>query len=112
MLDLTKSRKNFVKKGKYQFEFTYDLDDYTLPSTIKHMIYERMSHLSEKNYHYLQKLSLVQTPLSKSLIRHILGLSDTELFALLQGGKDNEILREDGKYFYFTFLEAKRTFYG
>ncbi len=54
----------------------------------------------------------MQTPLSKSLIRHILGLSDTELFALLQGGKDNEILREDGKYFYFTFLEAKERFYG
>jgi signal transduction histidine kinase/tetratricopeptide (TPR) repeat protein/tRNA A-37 threonylcarbamoyl transferase component Bud32 len=109
LLELIKSRKIY-KKDKDEFDFNYDLHDFVLPMDIKHMIYEKMSHLIEKNYHFLQKLALVQTPLSKSLIRYILGLDDKTLMSLLQGGLDNEILRLDGTYYYFTYVEAKERF--
>lgn len=88
-----------------------DLCGYTLPSRIIHSIYSRMSHLTDTNYRHLQKLSVVQTPISRDLIRYICKVRDQELYNLLNGSKHNEILEKKGKYFYFTFAEAKERFF-
>lgn len=88
-----------------------NLDDYALPSRIIHSIYSRMSHLTDANYKHLQKLSIVQTPISLDLIRYICKVDDNQLFDLLNDGKYNEILEKRHNHFFFTFPEAKERFF-
>lgn len=83
------------------------LDDYQLPMRLLHSVYSRMSHLTSQNYANLQKLSVVQTPLTREMIMHILKLKDVELYNLLNDAIYNEILTKEGKYYTFSFIEAK-----
>ena len=109
LIDLTSKRK-ICNVNKLEFNFDYDLNDYDIPDTIKHSIYEKMSHLSKERYLNFQHLSLLHTPLSKKLIKHVLEISDEELFYLLKEGLNNELLRQMDNYYYFTFREAKDRF--
>ncbi len=94
------------------FKYPANLDDYALPSRIIHSIYSRMSHLTDNNYRHLQKLSIVQTPLTLDLIRLVCKIQDNELFNLLNESKYNEILDKRDNSFYFTFPEARDRFFG
>jgi signal transduction histidine kinase/tetratricopeptide (TPR) repeat protein len=87
--------------------FPQSLADYQLPSRLIHSIYARMSHLTSQNYAYLQKLSVVQTPLSRELMIYILKVKDIELYNLLNDATYNEILNKNGKYYCFSFIETK-----
>lgn len=82
-----------------------------LPQEPLESIYTRMSRLTSGAYLNLQKLSIVQTPISSELIRHICQLGDAQLYELLNEAKFNEILHKDGKQHYFTFAEAKKKFF-
>jgi signal transduction histidine kinase/serine/threonine protein kinase len=88
--------------------FPDSLSSYQLPARLLHSIYSRMSHLTSQNYALLQKLSISQTRLSRELIIYILKLKDTELYNLLNDATYNEILNKDGKYYRFSFDEAKQ----
>lgn len=85
-----------------------NLDSYQLPSRLLHSIYSRMSHLTRLNYNNLQKLSIVQTPLTRELILYLLKISDQELYGLLSDSTYNEILCKRGKLYFFNFTEAKQ----
>ncbi len=102
---------DLVQKKEIYFEdetrFPPNLQDYVLPSRLMHSIYSRMSHLTTLNYAHLQKLSIVQTALSRELMIYILRLKDTELYNLLNDANYNEILYKDDKHYGFTFIEAK-----
>lgn len=104
LIDLVQ-RKSIVLEDI--ISFPGDLKDYQLPSRLIHSIYSRMSHLTSKNYAHLQKLSIAQTQLSRELIIYILKLKDTDLYSLLNDAIYNEILTKSGKYYTFSFVEAK-----
>ncbi|HCX60551.1 MAG TPA: hypothetical protein DG355_07805, partial [Candidatus Cloacimonas sp.] len=104
LIDLVQ-RKSIVLED--DIIFPESLEDYQLPSRLLHSIYSRMSHLTSQNYALLQKLSIVQTRLSRELIIYILKLKDTELYNLLNDATYNEILSKNGKYYSFSFIEAK-----
>ncbi|MBW6514681.1 MAG: protein kinase, partial [Candidatus Syntrophosphaera sp.] len=108
LIDLT-----LRKKIVFDTEFSYpaNLDEYTLPSRLVHSIYSRMSHLTASSYKQLQKLAVVQTPISRDLIRYICKVPDNELYSLLNEGKYNEILEKSGNHYHFTFPEAKDRFF-
>jgi len=109
LIDLT-ARKIIWKNGR--FDFSFDLENYKLPAAIVKSIYKRMKHLSKEDYQYFKILSAVYTPLSKSLIKHILGISEKRIFFLLIAGINNELLRKkENYYYYFTFREAKEKFF-
>ena len=104
LIDLVQRRQIILEDNS---EFPQSLNDYQLPSRLVHSIYSRMSHLTSQNYAHLQKLSVVQTPLSRELIINILKLKDLDLYNLLNDATYNEILNKEGKHYCFSFLEAK-----
>ena len=108
LVDLIQRKKLYYDK---QLHYPQDLSDYQLPTRLLHSIYSRLSHLKDDNYLRLQKLSVVQTPLTRELMLYILKIKDAELYSLLNDGNYNEILRKQGKLFYFTFREAKERLY-
>ena len=93
-----------------KFNFEYDLDEYELPKDILDAIKLRIEHLSKSSYQYLRKLAYIETPLSNSLIKSILGIDDKTLFFLLSDGINNELLKKVDENYYFTFREAKEHF--
>lgn len=104
LIDLVQ-RKSIVLEN--MVSFPPSLKDYQLPTRLIHSIYSRMSHLTSQNYALLQKLSVVQTPLSRELMIYILKLKDIDLYNLLNDATYNEILNKNGKYYSFSFVEAK-----
>lgn len=107
LIDLTQKQKIWDSN---KFTFNYDLDNYALPETVVHSIYDRMSHLMENSYRNLQKLSVIYTPMSKELIRYILEIPEKEIFFLINDGLNNEIISRNGEYYEFTFAEAVTRF--
>ena len=85
--------KKLLLKNK-QLNFNIDFDNYILPEHLIHSIYNRMSHLELDTYKYLQKLSVIQTPITKELISEILKINQKTLFNILQNSINNEILIE------------------
>lgn len=108
LIDLVLRKSIFFEES---LQFPANLDNYTLPSRLLHSIYSRMSHLTATNYAHFQKLAVIQTPLSRELIIHILKIKDTELYSLLNDGVYNEILEKRDKLYYFTFPEARERFF-
>lgn len=104
LIDLVQRKSIILENGAI---FPETLADYQLPSRLLHSIYSRMSHLTSQNYAHLQKLSVVQTPLSRELMIYILKLKDIDLYNLLNDATYNEILNKDGKHYSFSFIEAK-----
>ncbi len=105
LIDLTEKKMIWVKE---KLNFDVDLKKYTLPQNLIHSIYYRMSHLNEKSYNNLQKLSCIYSPLSKDLINHLLDLSEEkELWKLLIDARNNEIIYEQDGYYHFTFQEIR-----
>ncbi|MDD2542855.1 MAG: protein kinase [Candidatus Cloacimonetes bacterium] len=104
LIDLVQ-RKNIILEDSIIFPDS--LEDYQLPARLIHSIYSRMSHLTSQNYAFLQKLSVIQTPLSRELMIAILKLKDIDLYNLLNDATYNEILNKEGKYYHFSFIEAK-----
>lgn len=107
LIDLTQKKKIWDSN---KFTFSFDLDNYTLPETVEHSIYNRMSHLMEDSYRNLQKLSVIYTPMSKELIRYILEIPEKEIFFLINDGLNNEVIKRSGEYYEFTFAEAIHRF--
>ena len=107
LLDLTDKRL-ILKTNKFNFE--YNLDTYILPKEIINAIQLRVDHLSKSSFQYLRKLACIQTPLSKNIIKSILDIDDKTLFFLLSDTINNELLKKEDEYFYFTFREAKEYF--
>jgi len=109
LIDLTQRKKLYYNK---ELHYPLNLSDYQLPTRLLHSIYSRLSHLRDVNYLHLQKLSIVQTPLTRELMLYILKIKDAELYSLLNDSIYNEILRKHRKYYYFTFIEAKQRLFG
>ena len=107
LIDLT-LRKEIHHDGNLRFPES--LDNYVLPSRLLHSVYTRMSHLTASSYAWLQKLAVVQPPLSRELILNILKITDNELYGLLNDAVYNEILIKRGKNYHFSFLEARERF--
>jgi len=105
LLDLAARKMISMEQGLHVPD---DLKEYQLNSRLLHMIYSRMSHMTSVNYNYLQKLSIVQTPLTNELITYILKVHDAALYNLLNDAIYNDLLYKKGKYYYFTFQEAKQ----
>ncbi|NQT64778.1 MAG: protein kinase, partial [FCB group bacterium] len=108
LLDLTDKRLIWDSNT---FNFEYDLDRYELPKDILDAIQLRIDHLSKSSYQYLRKLACIETPLSSKLIKSILAIDDKTLFFLLSEGINNELLKKEDEYYYFTFKEAQEYFY-
>ncbi len=68
LIDLTQRKNSIMIKNC----IISDSSDYQLPTRLVHSIYSRLSHLKDVNYLHLQKLSVVQTPLSRELMLYIL----------------------------------------
>lgn len=102
---------DLVQSGTIQFgetpTFVSSLKDYHMPSSLVHSIYSRMSHLTTQTYALLQRLSVIQPKLDRELMIYLLRLSDTDLYNMLNDAIYNEILIKEGKYYRFTFKEAK-----
>ncbi len=109
LIDLTQHKKIQYEDG---IVFPDDLSDYQLPSRLLHSIYSRISHLTEINYGFLQKLSILETPLTRELIVYVLKIDGRQLYSLLNDCSYNEMLCKQGKNYYFTFQEAKDRLYG
>ncbi len=107
LLDLTDKRLIWDSN---MFNFEHDLDKYELPNDILDAIQLRIDHLSKSSYQYLKKLACIETPLSNTLIKSILGIDDKTLFFLLSEGINNELLKKVDEYYYFTFKEAQEHF--
>ena len=107
LLNLTDKRL-ILKTNKFNFE--YDLDKYILPKEILNAIQLRIDHLSKSSFQYLRKLACIQTPLSKNIIKFILDIDDKTLFFLLSDAINNELLKKEDEFFYFTFKEAQEYF--
>jgi len=105
LIDLIERKKIWDESA---FNFTYNIDHATLPESILNSIYVRMSYLSEQSYRYLMQLSIVQTPLSKDLIKYFFDISDLELYHFITDTLNNEILIKINDYYYFTFPEAQK----
>jgi len=105
LTDLTQHKKLYYDSGLHLPD---DLAGYQLPSRLTHSVYSRMSHVTRENYTHLQKLSIVQTPLTRELMLKILKIEDNELYHLLNDSIYNEILCKKGKQYYFAFPEAKQ----
>ncbi len=100
---------DFVKNKLNLNELSKDLSgirDYKLPQRLVQSVYGRMSRLSQNNYLYLQKLSVVETPLNRELIVHILKLEDIQLYGFLNECLHNELLSKEGKDYSYSFIEA------
>ncbi|MDY0152475.1 MAG: protein kinase, partial [Candidatus Cloacimonas sp.] len=108
LMDLAQRKKIYSDDG---IRFSEDLAEYQLPVKLLHSVYSRLSHISHPNYQHLQKLSIVQTALTRELIIYILKIKDAELYSLLNDSTYNEILCKQGKNYYFTFREAKLRLY-
>ncbi|MCK4979308.1 MAG: protein kinase, partial [Candidatus Delongbacteria bacterium] len=108
LLDLTDKRLIWDSN---KFNFEYDMNKYELPKDILDAIQLRINHLSKSSYQYLRKLACIETPLSNKLIKSILEIDDEILFFLLSDGINNELLKKEDEYFYFTFKEAKEHFH-
>ncbi len=104
IIDLT-DKKIIWKDNNYNFDI--DLSNYILPMHIRHSIYKRMSYLSQEVYLGMQKLSICHTPLTKSLIQHILQVDERDVFFLIHESNNNELLYKRGQYYLFSFKEAK-----
>lgn len=85
--------KKLLLKNK-QLNFEINFEDYNLPENLVHAIYNRMSHLDIQTYKYLQKLSIVHTPITKDLIVELFKITQKELFYLIQNAINAEILIE------------------
>lgn len=105
LIDLVQRKKISLE---VEAHFPENLNDYVMPSKLVHSVYSRLSHLTSTSYESLQKLSIVQTPLTRELISYITKVSDQELYGLLNDSIYNEILAKDGKNYYFAFTEAKK----
>lgn len=90
-----------------EYHFPADLDDYSIPTRLLQSVIRRVEHLTPASMKQLQKLSVVQTPISRELIRHICKARDEEIYDLLNEAKYNEILLKQGNHYHFTFAEAK-----
>jgi serine/threonine protein kinase/signal transduction histidine kinase len=108
LIDLT-LRKKLVFGP--EISFPASLSEYALPSRLTHSVYSRMSHLTAENYAYLQKISVVRTPISRELMLYILKIKDSELYGLLNESIYNEIFEKRGKLYHFTFPEAQERFF-
>jgi signal transduction histidine kinase/serine/threonine protein kinase/Tfp pilus assembly protein PilF len=104
LIDLTQKKLIW---GENRFHFDYDFADYKLPQRLLQSIYTRMSHLTEATYKYMMKLAIVCPPLTKDLIRFVLGISDHDLFSLLADGINNEILIKKGEHIFFSYIETR-----
>jgi len=109
LVDLTQRKKIWDSN---KFTFNFNLDNYTLPDTVVHSIYDRMSHLMEESYRHFQKLSVIYTPMSKELIRYILEIPEKDIFFLINDGLNNEVIKRNGEFYEFTFSEAVTRFRG
>ncbi len=94
-----------------EYHFPERLDKYTIPTRLLQSVIARVKHLTPTSKLQLQKLSIVQTPISRELIRNICKVKDNELYDLLNEAKYNEILQKEGDNFNFTFAEAKAYLY-
>ncbi|MFC1888027.1 tetratricopeptide repeat protein, partial [Candidatus Cloacimonadota bacterium] len=103
LIDLTEKRK--IWKNEI-FNFNFNFKNYKVPQDLLHSVYLRMAHLSEINYIHLQKLAFLHTPLSKNLIKHVLGINDKELFFLIKDGTNNEVIMEKDGFYQFCFSES------
>jgi len=103
------AQQNIIFKDN-KFILDYDFEAYALPEDVVHSVFERMSHLGEQNYKYLQQLGFVKTPLSNPLIKHVLDISEKEVFFLLRDAMNNELLEKRDKYYYFTYRPAQERF--
>lgn len=108
LIDLAQKRKIYSDDTVH---FPTDLANYIMPSRLLHSVYSRLSHITTTNYTHLQKLSIVQTPLTRELISYITKASDQELYNLLNDSTYNEIIIKQGKYYFFAFAEAKQRLY-
>jgi signal transduction histidine kinase/serine/threonine protein kinase/tetratricopeptide (TPR) repeat protein len=90
------------------FILDYDFKDYQLPAHLMHSVYDRMSHLSETSYAYLQRLSPVMVPLTRGLIMSLLNIDEKAFFFFIHDASNNEMLLHEGEEYYFAFVEARR----
>ncbi len=105
LIDLIQKKKIW---NESEFDFSYNIDNATLPKSILDSIYVRMSNLSQDSYMYLMQLAIVQTPLSKNLIKSFFKVNDLQLYHFITDALNNEILYKNGEYYHFTFPEAKK----
>ncbi len=104
LFDLAQKKELFRER---KFCFDIDFESYKLPSKLLHFIYSKMSHIKTKNYEFLQKLSIIMTPLTRELIIHILKIPDKVLYDFLNDAIYNEILEKSQQNYVFSFDESK-----
>ncbi len=105
LIDLT-DKKKIWKRAKFSLDL--DTSQYILPKHLLHSVYNRLGHLSEEVYFYLQKLSAVKTPISKSLVQAILGIDEKTFFFMIHDALNNEVLVARDEFYQFAFLEAQQ----
>jgi signal transduction histidine kinase/tetratricopeptide (TPR) repeat protein len=107
LIDMTR-RRIIWKKG--EFSLQGNLQDYKLPGELVQAIYSKMSHLSQQTYLKLVQMAAIKVPLTHGLLRHVLKLSNQELYFIMTDGENNEILYERNQQVYFTYKEAGERF--
>lgn len=108
LIDMTR-RQIIWQKGEFIFEGK--MQDYKLPKELVEAIYSKMSHLSQHTYLKLVQMANIKLPRTHGLLRHVLELSDQELYFVLNDGVNNEILYEKNHQVNFTYKEAGERFF-
>lgn len=104
LVDLVQKKTIVINK---ELNYNYDFAGYSLPVRLIHSIYLRLSHINEINYQYLQSLSIVELPLKRDLIMHILEIKDKELYDFINDVIYNEVLVKVKQSYLFSYREAK-----
>ncbi len=105
LIDLTEKKKIWRRA---KFNLNLDTSEYKLPKHLLHSIYNRLGHLSEEVYAYLQKLAAVNTPISKALAQTILDIDEKTFFFMIHDALNNEVLVARDDHYQFAFEEAKQ----
>ncbi len=105
LIDLTE-KKDIWKRGKFHLDQVSQ--DYELPKHLLHSVFNRMGHLTQEVYSYLQKLSVLQTPISKPLAQMILDIDEKTFFFMIHDALNNEVLVVRDEYYYFAFDESQK----
>ena len=90
-----------------QINFDFSFDDYALPNHLLQIVLQRFNKISEQTYNTLRYISIINTPITKHLIKHLLDIPDHVFFHFHQEAINNEILHEQNFIYNFTFPECK-----
>ncbi|MEA2105075.1 MAG: protein kinase [Candidatus Cloacimonadota bacterium] len=101
-------RKGVIKQVNSQWRLKNDVQEIEIPDFVKSIIKSKIEKIAAEDIQNLSRLAILQTPISKELIKYILKFkSKKQVFFFIERCKQNNILVLHEKYFkegYYKFI--------